>query len=627
MPRARNSEVDAYAFIKEYLAIQGWNIKNPNRVAAGQVYTQTECLDNEEIKRFLVRAHPENIVKITESELYVIEAKRNKDQISQALTEAENDYAGKINASRILKARIISGVAGNSTDGFLVKSKFLKNGTYHTITINGKEITGFVSPTLARLILEANSPEIEDLPIDEQLFLRAAEEINKILHIGAINKNQRARVMAALLLSMVDDTRPNVDAAPRVLIQEINSRAENILIRNRKQEFFDCIKIALPPSQDNHIKFKNALVKTILELENLNIRSAMNSGTDVLGSFYEVFLKYGNGAKEIGIVLTPRHITRFAASILNVSHRDVVFDPTCGTGGFLVAAFDNARKTARSDDVEYFKNNGLFGVEQEPEVAALAIVNMIFRGDGKNNITEGNCFSKSLIAKTVGGRLSAQLFNNDSLPRVRSPGATKVLMNPPFALKKNDEKEYKFIQHALEQMQDRCILFSVLPVSVMVEGGEDKNWRLSELLEHNTLLSVITFPPELFYPVAVETIGIFVKKGVPHPRQQKVLWLRLLRDGSIKKKGKRVPSSEEPNDFETYTELLKSFIENQNISVRKVPRICYACPVDFNSPLFELVPEVYMPDNQLSTEILGKEMNERLIDYACFVVRKMGGAQ
>ena len=37
----------------------------------------------------------------------------------------------------------------------------------------------------------------------------------------------------------------------------------------------------------------------------------MRSGKDVLGKFYEVFLKYGNGAKEIGIVLTPRHITRF----------------------------------------------------------------------------------------------------------------------------------------------------------------------------------------------------------------------------------------------------------------------------------------------------------------------------
>jgi type I restriction enzyme M protein len=51
MPRERNSEVDAYAFIKEYLGLQGWIVKNPNRVQNGQVYTQTECLDHAEIKR------------------------------------------------------------------------------------------------------------------------------------------------------------------------------------------------------------------------------------------------------------------------------------------------------------------------------------------------------------------------------------------------------------------------------------------------------------------------------------------------------------------------------------------------------------------------------------------------
>ena len=75
----------------------------------------------------------------------------------------------------------------------------------------------------------------------------------------------------------------------------------------------------------------------------LNIRSTMFSGTDLLGKFYEVFLKYGNGAKEIGIVLTPRHITRFAVQILDVEQHDIVCDPTCGTGGFLISALDHVR--------------------------------------------------------------------------------------------------------------------------------------------------------------------------------------------------------------------------------------------------------------------------------------------
>src|SRR5205085_4052701 len=110
-----------------------------------------------------------------------------------------------------------------------------------------------------------------------------------------------------------------------------NARAERILRQEQKAEFVGYITIALPTTEDNHNKFKSAIVNTIQELRKLNIRSAMNSGTDVLGKFYEVFLKYGNGAKEIGIVLTPRHVTQFAVDVVGVTHRDVVFDPTCGT--------------------------------------------------------------------------------------------------------------------------------------------------------------------------------------------------------------------------------------------------------------------------------------------------------
>lgn len=315
MPKNRTSEVHAYAFIKEDLKVLGWVVKNPMRFQGGQVYTQNECLEDTELKKYLGQDRPENIVKVSESNYYVIEAKSTTDKINQAIKEAE-DYAEKINKGKSIKISFISGIAGNDSDGYIVKSKFFIDGKWQLIKINEKETSSLLSPQICAELLQQRTAEIAELPVDEKLFLKTAEEINKILHIGAINKNQRARVMAALLLALVDETRPNVDAAPTVLINDINTRAENVLIRNKKQDFFICIKINPPPSKDNHFKFKIALVQTIQQLENLNIRSAMNSGTDVLGKFYEVFLKYGNGAKEIGIVLTPRHITRFAAEIL-----------------------------------------------------------------------------------------------------------------------------------------------------------------------------------------------------------------------------------------------------------------------------------------------------------------------
>ena len=120
--------------------------------------------------------------------------------------------------------------------------------------------------------------------------------------------------------------------------------------------FYLFINLEVPPSEANHIKYRQAIVDTLKELQTLDIKNAMASGNDILGKFYEKFLKYGNGAREIGIVLTPRHITEFAVEVLDVKHNDLVFDPCCGTGGFLVSSFDYVKKHSNPKQIEKFKN-------------------------------------------------------------------------------------------------------------------------------------------------------------------------------------------------------------------------------------------------------------------------------
>lgn len=405
--------------------------------------------------------------------------------------------------------------------------------------------------------------------------------------------------MSALLLSLVGETQPNINATPSVLINDINNRANAVLQKEGKPEFFPFIQLSLPSTPDNHIKFKTALVKTIQELNNLNIRSAMNSGTDILGKFYEVFLKYGNGAKEIGIVLTPRHITKFAVDILDIKSNDIVFDPCCGTSGFLVAAFDKVKKTFGEDKTNLFKQYNIFGIDSDPDVVALAIVNMIFRGDGKNNIIEGDCFQKFLNFKRINGVNTAQYIQGDSIDRI--PPISKVLMNPPFALKTSDEKEYKFIEQALKQMHIEGLLFSILPRSVLVKQKQYRQWR-EDLLESNTLLAVINFPDDLFYPIGVQTCGIIIKNGKSHKREQNVLWIQIKTDGLLKSKGKRLPSTRTTNELEEKTDLVKNFISNQRIKIKNIPEIQKACSIDFTDTLLELLPEVYL-DERTPTEI------------------------
>jgi type I restriction enzyme M protein len=410
-----------------------------------------QCLSHGHIKAALGSARPENIVKLSENVLWVIEAKASRKQLGKAMDEAINDYAKLINnVPGQTRAFLATGVAGSEELGYSIRTRAYIGGKWEDVTINGQIATGLLSPQQTSVLLQGQVADVHDFTPPQSLFLSAAERINEVLHIGGINKNDRAKTMAALLLSVIEEP-PNLETKLPVLIGEINSRSEAILTQHFKPEFAPFVRILPPSNSTNHVKFKFALVKTIQELQNLNIRSAMNSSTDVLGQFYEVFLKYGNGAKEIGIVLTPRHITRFAVEAVGVLSDDIVLDPACGTGGFLVAAFDHVRRNSTDAQREHFKKNNIFGIEQESAVAALAIVNMIFRGDGKNNIVEGNAFSTFLKKRTVKDRPSATYVHGEK-PEDGDEPVTRVLMNPPFALRGGPDKEYLFVSQALSTM-------------------------------------------------------------------------------------------------------------------------------------------------------------------------------
>lgn len=620
--KSKATEVDAYAFIKSELKALGWDTRNPTLYPKGQVYTQNQCLSNPEIKKYLDKKRPENIVKATETALWVIEAKSERTAIEQALDEAENYYAKRLNQSTMFKVKFISGVAGNDAESYVIKNKFLENEVFKTISLNDKEMSGLLSPEIAARLLKANIAKLEDVPINLSFFLTKAHRINEILHSGGVNINDRARVMAALLLSTIEGNLTTLDSTPTVLISDINTRAKQALTSQGKGEFYDYVRISLPTSSDNHVRYKKALIDTLQELYSLNIQSAMNSGTDVLGQFYEVFLKYGPWAQKMGIVLTPRHITRFAAEVLDVGLQDVCLDMTCGTGGFLVAAFDYVKARATKTQIDQFKKNNVFGIDSQSQFACLAIVNMIFRGDGKNNIIEGDAFTKWLVGTKKNGNVSFPIRYVNNKPSTQDLNmVTKVLMNPPFAVTKDDPKEYKFVQQALDQMVDGGILFSILPVGAMFESGEECEYRKDRLLIENTLLSVITFAPELFYPIQVHTLGIFIKKGIPHPKNQNVLWARAAHDGFVKVKGNRLPSKDEPNDLETLQPLMQAFVHNPSFPIKPIPEFYKASPIDFNDSMLELLPEAYLDSKPVNVESISKGMEQLVRENASFIIR------
>lgn len=119
---------------------------------------------------------------------------------------------------------------------------------------------------------------------------------------------------------------------------------------------------------------------------------------DVVGQFYGEFLKYTGGDKKaLGIVLTPRHITELFSLLANVQKDSRVLDICAGTCGFLISAMHQMFKQAFTDaEKDKIKKSGLVGVEQQPNMYALAASNMILRGDGKANLHQGSCFGEGI---------------------------------------------------------------------------------------------------------------------------------------------------------------------------------------------------------------------------------------
>ena len=99
---------------------------------------------------------------------------------------------------------------------------------------------------------------------------------------------------------------------------------------------------------------------------------------DSIGELFGEFLKYTvQMATENGKVLTPSYISHLMAKLIHVKDTDEVLDVCAGSGGMLVAAYDEMRS---SNPGIKLKKDQLRGIEINPRMAALAVSNMILRG-------------------------------------------------------------------------------------------------------------------------------------------------------------------------------------------------------------------------------------------------------
>ncbi|NTW30306.1 MAG: N-6 DNA methylase [Candidatus Moranbacteria bacterium] len=216
---------------------------------------------------------------------------------------------------------------------------------------------------------------------------------------------------------------------------------------------------------------------------------------DVIGNFYGEFIRYTGGDKKgLGIVLTPKHITELFADLAKLDKNATVLDTCAGTGGFLISAMKKMLDQAETEaEKERIKKHALFGVEQEPQMFALAVSNMILRGDGKTNLFQGSCFDEDIYEK------------------IRDK-ADAGFINPPYSQKGDGLHEWNFIIQLLDALRKNATGIVIVPMSLAIASHPLRE----RLLREHRLEAVMSMPDDLFYPVGVVACIMVFTAHVPH---------------------------------------------------------------------------------------------------------------
>lgn len=256
-----------------------------------------------------------------------------------------------------------------------------------------------------------------------------------------------------------------------------------------------------------------------------------------LSQVYEgLLLKMGEKGNDGGQFFTPRQVIKAMVQVINPGVDDTVYDPGCGTGGFLAQSFEhikaNLGNDARAEQLETLKQRTFWGREKENLIYPIALANLVLHGIDKPSLWHGNTLTGR---ETYGG-----LF--DGAPQTFDV----ILTNPPFGGKEGKEAQtnfdYKtsatqvlFLQHVIRSLREggRCGI--VLDEGLLFRTNQDAFTKTKrKLLDECDLWCVVSLPAGVFTAAGagVKTNLLFFTKG--HPTRK--IWYYDLTDIKVRKK-------------------------------------------------------------------------------------------
>ncbi len=265
----------------------------------------------------------------------------------------------------------------------------------------------------------------------------------------------------------------------------------------------------------------------------------LKSSADILGAAFEVMVNPDMKGDK-GQYFTPRHVVKMCIDVLQPKDGESVFDPACGSGGFLIGALDYVYKQIEierdneNDIIENKKDYAsecIFGIDYDKTIAKVAKAYMLIWGDGRSNIAacdglNANNWDDEILAKFTTGRGKEKKLRQFDI----------IVSNPPFAgdissddtlsqyelaYKKDTSgnrkrlnkvaKEKLFIERCINMLVPGGRMAIVLPRGILKNYSDERIRRY--ILLNAKILAVVGLGGNMFKPFTnTKTIVLFIQK-------------------------------------------------------------------------------------------------------------------
>lgn len=542
-------EAETRVLIDRTLQNLGWKLDGKDKnVFYEQPRTEAE-------RKKLGGKRPDYVLysKDSDKPLIVIEAKKKGSRIDTALEQG-------ISYARAIEAPLVF-----ATDGVFCKA-------FHTVAnrppiLNGEEIDEFIRETLALRYLtsyEVNtvSPKVQ---YDRKELIRIFDEANNMLRgeglrAGIERFGEFANILFLKLISESEQIKREngieTKFDPACSWESIKNIPSSTRIEYINKTVYDKLNALYNTDIFTPLQIRDAsILKEIMD--KLDPLMLTDVDSDVKGDAFEYFLKASTATKnDLGEYFTPRHIVKTMVRLVNPQIGEKVYDPFCGTGGFLIESFryiyNNMPRNPKT--LAQLREETVYGNEIT-NTARITKMNMILAGDGHSNIQ-----MLDSLANPVEGKYDVVLAN--------MPYSQKTKYGSLYDLPSTNGDSI-CVQHcmkAINSLSENGRMALVVPEGFLFRKDLAKTREY--LLKNCQLQSIISLPQGVFLPyTGVKTDIIYatkVNQKIKESERRKDFWYFDVKcDGyTLDNHRRKLDTPSDISKYEEYRKLDKSQAED-----------------------------------------------------------------